>query len=282
MDKSDQRAKGQCREEAGAQSAPGPLDLIVRLDARADMEALPEENLNWQQGVKSERLRILGSLVGSIVHEFNNPLCGIHSVVERLLRGTGLDKSDRTLLELALDQCQRMKGLVRDLQHLHQSAPESFKVFDLCEAIASVLRLLNKHLKVRRVRVETVFPAEPVWLFGVEAQIRQMLLKLLQESSEAEGRAGSLLRLGLELSDARVRIRLWANKPGLRPNQPAGTGDASCDGNAAAGRSEREPSVVQAIIRIHGGELIMAPQPAEETLWTIFLPVAQPDSGSKE
>ncbi|MGE4558993.1 MAG: hypothetical protein AB7E77_02225 [Desulfobulbus sp.] len=138
-------------------------------------EALPASS---PMTLESEKLKLVGSLAGSLAHNFNNPLCGVHSVLERLARRIDLPDAEKHLLQLALQQCDRMKVLLQDLQGFLHASPHERTRFDLFAAIAAVLRLMHKQLKHSRIIVSFPDTQKPVMLEGNEGQIKQMLLHL--------------------------------------------------------------------------------------------------------
>jgi len=128
--------------------------------------------------LESEKLKLVGWLAGSIAHDLNNPLCGVHSVLERFARKFDMPDAEQHLLQLALQQCERMKLLLQDVQEfIHDSSPEH-ALFDLGTVVTTVLRLMHKQLKLAQIVVHPLAEQEPILLMGCKDQIKQMLLHL--------------------------------------------------------------------------------------------------------
>lgn len=141
--------------------------------------------------LETEKARVIGALAGSLAHELNNPLCGVNAFLERLSRKATLSAPEQQLLDLALEQCSRMKSLLKDIQDFVSQAPQKQVQFDLVESLETVLRLLQKQLKLAGMQVHLPELPFPVLVYGNQQQIRQMLLHLffaaLKGLNDAEG-----------------------------------------------------------------------------------------------
>lgn len=143
------------------------------------MPSAPEAlHASFAMALESEKMKLVGSLAGSLAHNFNNPLCGVRSVLERLARRADLPDAEKHLLQLALQQCDQMKALLQDLQEFLHASPHERTRFDLLAATATVLRLMHKQFKHSQIGVSPFDAQDPVMFEGNEGQIKQMLLHL--------------------------------------------------------------------------------------------------------
>lgn len=100
----------------------GVQGVIRDISEREMKGKIPWQSNSWlsrQVRERDQELRrnaAISSLAASIAHEFNNHLCGVRSVVERMARKSELAVAEQGLLELALGQCDRMKRLIRNLK----------------------------------------------------------------------------------------------------------------------------------------------------------------------
>ena len=229
-----------------------------------------------QQLIRAARLSAIGSLVAAVAHQLNNPLCGVLGLIERLARKPDLPTAESGLLALAVEQCKRMKQLIRELQRSAAPVPEARGVFDLHQTLDGVLQLLNKHLNMAKVRVRKEYGPGPMAMTGVEPQIRQALLGLIKTSGEALPESGEL-RIQTGREGDRVRIVLgWADC-GLGDQALAQLAGAGCSADRASGMADQEAqmglSVACGIVKAHGGEIRVASTSARETTMTVLLPI---------
>lgn len=189
-------------------------------------------------------LQTMGLLVPSLAHDLSNPLCGVRNVLERLVRKTAQDDAERHLLHLALQQCDQMRHLLRELQEFAAPPNAGRATFALDQSLASALLLVRKQLLRCGCGVEFAPPARPLWLHGEEPRIRLLLVHLLLSCGRTAMPAGSCLHIqaGVE-GDATLLCLRWPLAPGPKesPHLPL-------SGHASAPWFE-------AILRQHGGVL---------------------------
>jgi signal transduction histidine kinase len=116
------RAEIQATPRLDGEKIVGVQGMIRGLSKRKVAgKVLRQSNIRQSRQVRERdqelrRNAATGSLAASIAHEFNNHLCGVRSVVERMARKSELAVAEQGLLELALEQCDRMKRLIRNLK----------------------------------------------------------------------------------------------------------------------------------------------------------------------
>jgi len=225
-----------------------------------------------QQLMRAEQLRAIGSLAASIAHEFNNPLCGVRSVVERMARKSELAVAEKSLLELALAQCDRMKRLVRNLQQFNPPFPDARKDFELHPVIDSVLLLLKRHLKIRKAAVCKEYAAGVLRLTGVENQIKQVLLTLIKNSGEAMAEAGGEIRVLTRRDQHMVHIVVSDTGVGINPEHLPHIFEPFFTPPTAVEETGLGLAVADEIVKGHQGEIRVESIPARGTTFTVILP----------
>jgi nitrogen-specific signal transduction histidine kinase len=224
----------------------------------------------YEDVLEDERLRAIGFLTASLSHEFNNPLCGVSSVLERMMRKSDLTDAEQHLLQLANDQCSRMKQLLQALQEFAHTPCFHRTPFDLHRALASVLRITQKQLQRSRVTLHPVYPPTPLMLEGFESQVKLMLLHLLQSTCQCLSPCGCALTMDTVLDTSWVRIVLQYQVP------EADTADLV---HLFASVVLSDPAVdpglplLQTILDMHGGFLRQAAPSRGSGALILFLPV---------
>ena|GEM_PF-1498821 len=245
--------------------------VITFFDSRELKKVSADLLATRQQLIQAERLSAIGSLAASMAHEFNNPLCGVRSVVERMARKSEPVATDRELLRLALENCDRMSRLIRDLQQFNSPLSDERQAFDLHRAIESVLLLLNKHLRGRKALICREFGSEPLMVHGSESQIKQVMLNLIKNSGEALAETGGEIRIRTDREGERVRIVLSDTGGGISQEHLPHLFEPFFTTKTAVRETGLGLSVAYGIVKAHGGEILVESSPGRGTTFTVLL-----------
>ena len=88
--------------------------LLPLLD---NQETTGRKNLQLQR-FQSGEPDTQGQLFSSIAHELGNPLIGVTYLLQDLIKRPGLSEEDQQLLLLGLEECYRMKKIIKKMRHL--------------------------------------------------------------------------------------------------------------------------------------------------------------------
>ena len=164
--------------------------LIVALILQRRQRRTAEIEVQQQRTelTQASRLATLGELSASIAHEVNQPLGAISSnadAVELLLDAEPpkLEDARRVLLDLKRAN-QRASDVVLRIRELLGKRERTFELYDLTDAAAEIVRLLDPDALARGVQVRTEFESLPA-VRGDRLQIQQVLLNLLMNGMDA-------------------------------------------------------------------------------------------------
>lgn len=230
-----------------------------------------ESGANVQGLLRMERLNILGSITASILHECNNPLCGIRSMIERLVRAAGQRGDDRRMLDLALAQCDRMIGMIRTVRQFGEPDPEVRQRLDLDQLVDSGLLLISNHLKKNKIVVKREAAETPLMVRGHANQLKQALLALVEWCGEYLGHSGGEVRLRTDRQGSAARIMIVTEQHGANQVLPAMTPDNP--GKVAGQQAGIGGQVFRYIVEAHGGEIVRETTGSRIMVLTVRLPM---------
>lgn len=167
-------------------SAERLIGVIMDVTERKDREMELEQQR--QDLVHLSRVSVVGALSGALAHELNQPLTAILSNAESaqlLARGHGNLKEIRSILRDIIKDNRRAGDVIRHLRSLlrkEQAVRQSFAANDI---VTDVLDLCRSDLVLKGVTVTKTLGENLPVLQGDVVQLRQVLLNLIVNASEA-------------------------------------------------------------------------------------------------
>jgi two-component system cell cycle sensor histidine kinase/response regulator CckA len=229
-----------------------------------------------EEALARQKLESLGVLAGGIAHDFNNLLGGILAEAELVESdlAAGLPAGE----EIARIKAVAIRGaeIVRELMIYTGQDQVSLTVpVDLSRLIEEMLELLkvliSKHV-VLQLNLGKNLPA--VW--GNTSQIRQLLMNLVINASEAIGEQAGVIHVGTSRitesqgSGQYVGLEVSDTGPGLTEGAKAKIFDPFFT-TKFPGRG-LGLAVVQGIVRDHGGTIDVASAPGQGATFQVLLP----------
>ncbi|MBI5281881.1 MAG: response regulator [Candidatus Solibacter usitatus] len=270
--------------EAGAEDyildPCGSPDTAIRLQTslhRYWLRSSAGEQSRLEQRLRrAHHLESLKSLVGSVAHDFNNILSAVQGNAELALMDLTIEPSVRYSLEQIELASHRAAELTRQML-VYSGAAES-GTGSVHLSLSQVVREMREILRVsvsRNARLEYRLGRALPLIVGDPVRLRQLVLGLVMNSSEAMGETGGAISVRTGVSDnspAEVFLEVEDQGPGIpAPALPhlfdpffSSKGDSRGLGLPAAA----------AIARAHGGRIEADPAAAAGARLRVTFPVA--------
>jgi len=222
----------------------------------------------------AQKLEAIGKLSASIAHEFGNPLLGVRFAVRDIKTRFTRDSEEYRMMDLAERECDRMKKMIRDLQHFNRPTTGVRARFPLHDILDDILLFHRRFLVSRRIRLLKRYTGEPVYILAVEDQIRQVFVNLLLNAGEAMGREGGTITVSTEVRGKMVAVSIGDTGVGIRAEhldhvfEPFFTTKLEVEGTGLG------LPVSYGIVTGHGGDITVRSIPGRETVFTVTLPLA--------
>ena len=230
-----------------------------------DLKRAQEENFERQ------KLESLGVLTGGIAHDFNNFLGSILSAAElaviNLAGGSSADEEINLIKSVAL----RASEIVRELMIYSGQDTAELEPVDVSQLVEEMLELLKISISKHAV-LKTDLPKDVPAVLGNATQIRQILMNLIINASEAIGDRDGVIRVSTSRVSDYLRLEVADTGCGMTPDVQARIFDPFFT-TKFAGRG-LGLAVVQGIVRAHGGTLNLVSSPGHGTTFQVFLPCA--------
>jgi PAS domain S-box-containing protein len=141
-----------------------------------------------------QRLESLGRLAGGIAHDFNNALTVILGNTRLALEGVEPGSEDERRLSRTRSAAEFAAGLTDQILTYSGRAVVTLEPLDLSSVVRETTELLHASLR-GRATLETHLPGGLPPVEGDVTQIRQVLVNLVTNASEALGEEGGVIRV---------------------------------------------------------------------------------------
>ncbi|HEX6132897.1 MAG TPA: PAS domain S-box protein [Longimicrobiales bacterium] len=239
---------------------------------------ITEDVRNQQQLRRAERLATVGTLIGGVAHELNNPLQAINNFAALLLEDAHTEQ-EREDLETIRREAARAAKIVADLRLLARDTQDVLgqrTSVDLNDIVRHVLRTRGYALAVRNIVVRADLAGDLPPVSADRGDIEQVLINLIVNAEQAMDAVADSRRLIIRTRATGTGVALHVVDTG--PGIPRAHLDQIFDPffttkprNEGTGLGL---SLVHKIITEHGGEIYAESELGNGAAFHIHLPVA--------
>lgn len=243
------------------------MELEQRVEERS-----AELHQTHQQLLHAEKLSAIGRLSASIAHEFNNPLYAIRNVLKGVSRRASLEDEDKSLIEEAIKECDRMKLLILNLIDFNRPTSGSPITVDINEILNSILLLGKKEFKKNNIDIEIRYDASLPKIIAVKDQLKQVFLNLLTNSIDAcDG--GGTITISTVAHEDNISIIFHDNGKGVKQEHMAHIFEPFFTTKAEVKGTGLGLSVSYGIVTSHGGTIQAQSEPGVGSTFIVNLPI---------
>lgn len=165
-------------------------DEIAALIAVCDQLAVNVENSRLF-GVLRERDRLaaLGEMSAGLAHEIRNPLAAIKGAAQELDPNT-LKGEDRELMEIIVDEVNRLNGVVSEFLDYSRPFRGTFVALSVNDAVRRTAQLMQHDLATMDLVVD--LDEDLPDINGDAERLQQVLINLVLNAADAMGRTGKV------------------------------------------------------------------------------------------
>jgi signal transduction histidine kinase len=192
--------------------------------------------------------------------------------VEQTREEEGLDEEIKSLLALAVRECDRMAGLVRKLQGFYKPSDEIRTGVDVHHLLDDIEALVRKKLTVKGLELVKSYTPDLPRIHAVEDQIRQVLLNLFNNAEEAISGANGKITVSTEVNASHIKVHIQDTGEGIPEENLKFVFDPffSTKGIKGTGLGL---SVCHGIVNDHGGSMEVTSKQGEGSTFTLSLPI---------
>lgn len=277
---------GDMRQELEQQVAERTKELHLEIEAAQQRAEREHEELE-KQLLQTQKLESLGVLAGGIAHDFNNLLMAISGNLELIRHAVGPESPAAKYVDNAFLASKRAADLARQMLAYPRKGGDSVKQLDLNRMIGENADLLKASV-LKGMAITAQLQPELPMLEADSGQIQQLIINLLTNAGEAIGEGGGNIKVATGLAEygaeqlAKSRLEQKA-MPGRYlflavSDDGCGMEEETLERifdtfftTKLPGRGLGLPAV-QAIVRGHGGAILVDSEPGWGSTVTVLFP----------
>jgi PAS domain S-box-containing protein len=245
----------------------------ISLDITQRKQTEKQLKISREQLLHAEKLSAIGKLSASIAHEFNNPIYGIRNVLEKIMEEVNLSGRQQSFVNLAIQECDRIKGLIMKMQDFNRPSSEQFELFDLHGAIDDMLRLMKQKFKEKGVQLEKKYASNLPRICGISDQVKQVILNLLKNAEDAISGPGGKVSVTTRLRSLWVEMEVEDNGAGISPQNIDAIFEPFFTTKSAVKGTGLGLSVSYGIVKAHGGTIKVNSAEGKGARFLVTLPL---------
>lgn len=228
---------------------------------------------------RTEKMR--KELIAGVSHELRTPLTAIRGFVQGILDGVIPEKEQKRYLTLALQEVNRLSGMVSDL--LEMAKLESGNVIliknkiDLCFCIKETVTLAAPAADSKGVQLKVSGCKDKMWLLADQGRIRQLLWNLLDNAINYTPAGGDVNITVMETQDL-ISVAVCDTGIGIPEKDRMFVFEkfyrVDKSRNAALGGTGLGLAIAKNIVELHGGQIKLESETGTGTTVTFLLPKA--------
>lgn len=170
-----------------------------------------------------DRMTTLGEMAAVLAHEIKNPMNSIiinmevlKGFVQDMAKSSQNPSSEKALkyFNVVSDEIRRLDKVIQNFLELAAPAKPTKALFSLNQVVQKCIDLLKAEFDQKSIRFELQISSELPRLLGIEDQIRQALLNLFINSSQAMPQGGRIL-IETGFDEKTIFIRVSDNGMGI-------------------------------------------------------------------
>lgn len=248
-----------------------PLAVLIFHDITAAHE-------DTEKHIESRRVEAITMLAAGVAHELGNPLnsLNIHlQLLSRSLRNIpdgALRRDAQDLLAVATHEVARLDGIVTNFLHAVRPLPPQLSPLDLRVVLEETLAFMRQEIENRDIHVQAVFPDLLPRVLGDADQLKQAFYNLIKNAVQAMS-GGGRLQIVCSTRPDFLDVRFIDTGGGISAEQMTHIMEPYY--TTKAGGTGLGLLIVERIVRGHGGELGIASEAGQGSVFTLSLPLRE-------
>ncbi|MBD2848206.1 PAS domain S-box protein [Paenibacillus sp. IB182496] len=181
---------------------------------------ISERKKNEELLINSEKLYVAGQLAAGIAHEIRNPLTSLKGFLQLIVSGRSANKNYYDIMKSEL---VRIESIVSELLMLSKPQVYELAYKDVRQIMGDTITLLEAQATLHDIELSASYDPEPLWIYGVENQVKQVFINVLKNAIEVMSEGGRIT-IACIRKEEEVVVRISDQGPGIAEEQLAKMG----------------------------------------------------------
>jgi signal transduction histidine kinase len=165
--------------------------------------------------IQIEKLSSLGTMVGGVAHEINNPLMGVMNYVE-YARDKAADAKSVEVLNNALHEIDRIRLIVQHMLVFVRADSDHQAICNVHDSVKRTASLLEGEFRKNAIQLQLDLPPDLPQIKCSASSLQQVLVNLLLNARDAiAGQAVQRITITGQYQEGEVTLTVCDNGPGV-------------------------------------------------------------------
>ena len=228
-----------------------------------------EQRERFKRMSRADKLATIGELAAGAAHEIRNPLTAIQSSLQYLSTKIHAEKENK-LLTNALQETGRINEILSALLSFSRPSEIKKEENNIIEILEESLDLISIQSKKYKIKITRNYPNTPLLLNSDKAQLKQLFLNILLNSSQAMNLGGELKIEVHPKDNHKILITVTDTGEGIPEDKLDNIFDPFF--TTKSGGTGLGLSICYGIIESHKGEIDVKSKLGQGTTISIILP----------
>ncbi|WP_274648840.1 ATP-binding protein [Paenibacillus humicola] len=181
---------------------------------------ISERKKNEELLINSEKLYVAGQLAAGIAHEIRNPLTSLKGFLQLMASGR---LGGKNYFDIMKSELTRIESIVSELLMLSKPQIYELSYKDIRAVLGDTVTLLEAQAILHNIELEPLPGGAPLWVKGVENQLKQVFINVLKNAIEAMADGGKIV-IACRREGPSVVVCIQDSGPGIPEDQLAKIG----------------------------------------------------------
>lgn len=157
---------------------------LIVIDDLTEIKFLEEEIM------REDRIRVLGELSASIIHDIGNPIAGISNLLEVLQGGNLQPEEQEEAFDIIRNEVSDLNKMVRDFLDYTKNKGIEKEYINLGDCLKEIVSLFRLEAKKRNITIHISVDEQEIVVFVNRVEVKQAFTNIIKNAVYAAGEKG--------------------------------------------------------------------------------------------